>query len=210
VLGKGIVDRTELLAAFERLLEEQPQAPAAEVGLAQLLTEIAALRTEVRGESRQARQTLTTLQQALETLERESARHEEALQRARRRALEPVLREVLDWRDRFAAGVEALGRWRPGWFRRWLLGEELRRLQAIIAGQRLTLTRLDQALAAMDVHPLDTLGQPFDPHAMRVAEVVDEPERGEGEVVAEHRPGYRWGEEILRPAEVVVNRRSTT
>ncbi|BCX88060.1 molecular chaperone GrpE [Methylomarinovum tepidoasis] len=200
------MDKAELLAAFEQLLEEHPETPETEVGLAQLLTEMAALRTEVRGESRQARQTLTSLQQALETLRRESTRHEDALARARRRALEPLLREVLDWRDRLAAGVEALERWRPGWFRRWLLGKELDRLRAIIAGQRLTLTRLDQALAGMDVHRLETLDRPFEPRCMRVAEVVHDVGRPAGEVVAETRPGYRWGEEILRPAEVVVNR----
>ncbi|BCX80749.1 molecular chaperone GrpE [Methylomarinovum caldicuralii] len=200
------MDRAELLAAFERLLEEQPEPPEAEVGLAQLLTEMAALRTEVRGERRQARQALTSLQQAVETLTRESARHEDEIARAQRRALEPLLREVLDWRDRFAAGVEALERWRPGWFRRWLLGKELERLLAIIAGQRLTLTRLDQALAGMDVHRLETLDRPFEPHCMRVAEVVHDAGRPAGEVVAEIRSGYRWGGEILRPAEVVVNR----
>ena len=57
------------------------------------------------------------------------------------------------------------------------------------------------------VTPIDALGQPFDAtshEAVSMAPVTDETQ--DGRVVAVTREGYAVGDELLRPASVVVGR----
>lgn len=80
----------------------------------------------------------------------------------------------------------------------WKLGE----------GQAITLRRLDQTLNRYRVHPLEVLHKPLDPHMMRVVEVDNQLDLEEGIVTEEIRKGFLWEEEILRLAEVKVNKKS--
>ena len=66
--------------------------------------------------------------------------------------------------------------------------------------------RLTAILQAQGVVPYDSLGKRFDPVQHEATGAVDcedvEPET----VVAEVARGYRWGDELLRPARVRVSR----
>jgi len=200
------MDNETLLQAFQRLLAEAPEPPGEEIGLARLFTELAALRTEVHAEGRQAKQALELLRQSLETLERQCDHLEQAAELQRRQILEPILLELVDLRDRLAMGIDSLSRWRPNWFRRLLLGRELDRLETVVEGQRLTLERFDQWLLGLGLQPIDALGNPFEPERMRAAEIVHRADLDDETVVAELRRGYLWQGRVLRPAEVAVNR----
>ncbi len=201
------MDNETLLRAFQRLLAEAPEPPEEEeIGLARLFTELAALRTEVHAEGRQAKQALELLRQTLETLERQGDHLGQAAELKQRQVLEPILLELVDLRDRLAMGVDSLSRWRPNWFRRLLLGRELDRLKTVVEGQRMTLERFDQWLLGLGLQPIDALGKPFEPERMRAAEIVRWPDLDDEIVVAELRRGYLWQERVLRPAEVAVNR----
>jgi molecular chaperone GrpE len=61
-------------------------------------------------------------------------------------------------------------------------------------------------LAGEGVVPLETVGKPFDPRAAEAISVrqSDEPD---DVVLEEVQRGYRLGEELLRPAMVVVAKR---
>ena len=74
------------------------------------------------------------------------------------------------------------------------------------AGLRMTVRQLEEALAASGIHPIACAGQPFDP-AIHEAVMMD-PGEGDGEVVvvAELRPGYRYHDRVVRPAQVRVAR----
>jgi molecular chaperone GrpE len=65
-------------------------------------------------------------------------------------------------------------------------------------------SRLESTLAGLGLEPVGTVGEPFDP--ARHEAVYHEPDpAANGQVVAVViRPGYRVGERLLRPAEVVV------
>jgi molecular chaperone GrpE len=73
-------------------------------------------------------------------------------------------------------------------------------------GLAMNLRRLDEILARRGVEPLPALGRAFDPHRMHAAELASDPQRRVGEVLAELRPGFLLDGELLRSAEVVVNR----
>jgi molecular chaperone GrpE len=80
-------------------------------------------------------------------------------------------------------------------------------IQAVTQGQDISLRRLEQMLNAQQVVVLAALGQPLDPHTMRAAEVEHRAEIANGVVTEELRKGYLWQGELLRLAEVKVNRR---
>ncbi len=201
-------DKQELIAAFEQFLDaaadEDQVLP--EVGLSQLFTELAALRTEVRSESRQFNRALEEYRRLLELLEREQRQYENRLKDYERQRLRPLLLDLVDVRDRIGAGLVALEVLRPGWLVRWLCKRRRMRYQAVSEGQRLTLERFDQMLAALELEPIDAVGRHFDPSVMRAAEIVHLRKFQDGEVVAEIRRGWCWRGEVLRLAEVKVNK----
>jgi molecular chaperone GrpE len=67
-----------------------------------------------------------------------------------------------------------------------------------------TLKGFEALLASESIVPIETVGKPFDPH---VAEAISTRETADHEddiVIEEAQRGYRLGEELLRPALVVV------
>jgi molecular chaperone GrpE len=77
----------------------------------------------------------------------------------------------------------------------------------LLRGVELVRDQFLAKLEALGVRRVDALGQPFDAtshEAVSVAPVTDETQ--DGRVVAVTREGYAIGEELLRPASVVVGR----
>jgi molecular chaperone GrpE len=210
-------------AAKEALLEQfrsyldgiemlpEPSAPA-ETGsdLFSVFVEIAAMRNELRTESRlvkdaldQFRAVFTTLESSQATLEQQLRQRDAETRGSERRLLRPLLLELLDLRDRLAAGVEQptpptrwLGRWRRG------ASSEAETWREGIA---MTLRRLDRILADRRVVPIAVTRQKFDPRLARVVGTTRDPTRAAGVVVQELRAGFLWEDELLRAAEVIVN-----
>jgi molecular chaperone GrpE len=76
--------------------------------------------------------------------------------------------------------------------------------RSLATGLRLTYLQFKELLGREGLAEVPALGQPFDP-ALHEAVAVDEASaRPEGEVVAELQKGYRFGDELLRPARVTV------
>ncbi len=72
-------------------------------------------------------------------------------------------------------------------------------------GLDLVNRKLQSMLEAMDVRPIEALGQPFDPNlhealALREAEGVES-----GTVIEELQTGYRLGDRVIRPSLVNVS-----
>jgi len=66
--------------------------------------------------------------------------------------------------------------------------------------------RLAGLLESQGVIPFESVGQPFDPALHEAVGSVESDEQESGVVLDELRRGYRWGEELLRPARVRVTR----
>lgn len=210
--------KAQLLERFRAYLDELPEAdPMAEeerhTNLYSLFAELVALKNEVKLESRQIKTVLDEFRAVFETLQASQSqlggeldRARNALPEQRRAALKPVLLELLDLRDRQEAGLRALQSHHPSRLGRLLCRREQALLQAVAQGQEISLRRLDQILNTQQVSALATRGQPLDPHTMRAAELDRRPDLANGIVTEELRKGYIWQGELLRLAEVKVNR----
>ncbi len=76
--------------------------------------------------------------------------------------------------------------------------------QALRGGLQATLKQFESVLVGESVVAIETVGKAFDPH---VAEAIATRETSEYEddvVIEEVQPGYRLGEDLLRPAMVIV------
>jgi molecular chaperone GrpE len=77
---------------------------------------------------------------------------------------------------------------------------------SILAGARLINQRLTDLLQAQGVVPYSSAGQPFDAALHEAVDVTQTDQAQSGIVLDELRHGYRWGNEVLRPARVRVAR----
>lgn len=210
-----MIAKDQLLQAFSHYLdsaeaEATVQGTATEIDLHTLFTELAALRNEVKTESRQFkgaledfRQVLTTLQTTHTTLSTALERSAQEHRKQGQEALRSVLLGVLEIYDRMAAGVEILRHYQPSI---WSGKQQTAFIESLLEGQNMTLRRVEQLLEHHRVYAITTLGQPLDPHCMRAIETACDPRYADGCVVEELRKGFRWEEAVLRLAEVRVNK----
>ena len=199
--------RTYLETADTGAAEADPDAP----DLFTLLAELMALKNEVKLESRQVkgaleqfREVFDTLRLANERLSGELHRHQQQQSDSAAEAEQPLLIELIELRDRLQAGHVHADSYKPGWLAR--RGHADRFVAGMAEGLAMNLRRLDETLIRWDVRPIDAVGQSFDPRVMSTVDVVGDPARRNGEVISEVRVGYLRGRELLRTADVIVNK----
>lgn len=206
------MNKNELLSAFQTYLDntELPETPESSTDLYQLFTEMAALRTEVKAESRQFKTALDDFKQVIEhqqnnneSLSKALERHQAEQQRQVHAVQRDLLLDLLDIYDRMVAGLDALKQYTPGFFS----GKHHKDfVDSVREGQSMTLRRMLQVLESHQVHPIEALGKPLDPHLMRAVETVSDPDYENACVVEELRKGFIWQQAVLRLAEVKVNK----
>jgi hypothetical protein len=133
---------------------------------------------------------------------------------------EDVLNVLFDLYDRLErglrnsdAGLEAI-RSRAdagGALRRWfggkaLLEQQIASAQAMREGYRLTLTRLEAALAQWGIERIGAVGEPFDPQHMTAVDVQPAPDVPEGTILEVHRAGWGIHDRVLSTASVKVSK----
>ncbi|MGH8550677.1 MAG: nucleotide exchange factor GrpE [Methylococcales bacterium] len=183
------------------------------VDLYSLLQEFVALKTEVKIEARQFKSALDKFQSTLDQLSSEKSYLSELLEQSRAgiqkekdSALRALLLQILDLRDRIFEGLKATENYRKPRFSLGKPKREAALIEGLRMGQSLTLKRLDQVLASYHVQPIPVLDQFFESMAMRAAEVEYRPDLENGRVTGELRKGYLRRDEVLRIAEVKVNK----
>jgi molecular chaperone GrpE len=148
--------------------------------------------------------------EALADLDEALERGRDELAKSRRPLVDAPLDEIRDALEALYAGQSWLRRrWLAAYHRQvrevTLRGRSEasgRLFDALLEGYGLIQARLRRAMAAEEVERLDCLGRPVDPDRMLVVEVVEDPARPAGIVVAEVRRGYNWRGRLLRAAEV--------
>jgi molecular chaperone GrpE len=71
-----------------------------------------------------------------------------------------------------------------------------------------TLKEFEQLLAGEQLRPIEIVGKPFDPRLAEAIATTESPNADEGTVIEEVRRGYLLGDDVLRPALVVVAKRA--
>ena len=117
------VQKTELLEDFQKYLEQEHSESLAtheQPDLNTLLCELTGLKTEVKAESRQFKNTLDTLSSALtavqddnKTLSAELAEYRQRLDQEKVEIMRTMLLEMVDIYDRLSTGVDVLQNYQP-------------------------------------------------------------------------------------------------
>ena len=192
--------------------EEPPDDPGETADLFSVLVEMAALRSEVRTESRLVKEALEQFRGVFDSLQASQATLQRELDRARtetrdqgQSALRPLLLDVIDLRDRLVAALTLSAAVRPRWRDR-LWRRDRSGVAAWQEGLRMTLRRLDQVLLDRRVVATQLAGLPFDPRLARAIGTAADSAVAEGTVIEEVRAGFLWDDQVLRTAEVIVSK----
>jgi molecular chaperone GrpE len=84
--------------------------------------------------------------------------------------------------------------------------EDVRFIRNFQQGHRISLRRLERLMEQYQLKPIECLNKPFDPKLMVAVEVTHQPTIEQGQVLAVYRSGFYWQGQVLRAAEVKVNR----
>ena len=210
-------EKSELLEDFQKYLDQsdlESIATNAQPDLKTLLSELTGLKTEVKVETRQFKNTLDTLSSALTTVQEDnkslSAERAENLQRLEKQHTETIrimLLEFIDIYDRLAIGGEILQNYRPvNSLFKSSRKKDIHFIKRFAQGQVMTVKRLDQLLQRYQVSPIDCVGELLDPVTMRAVETSCFPKLENGMVLEELRKGFMYQSQVLRLAEVRVNK----
>jgi molecular chaperone GrpE len=72
-------------------------------------------------------------------------------------------------------------------------------------GVRMTLEQLHQLLSRHGIETEEAIGRPFDPHRHDAVAMRHDPSQPDHTVIEILQPGYRRGDDVFRPAKVIVN-----
>ncbi len=154
-------------------------APAGDVLVADKLIKTAAERDELNDQ-------LLRLRAEFDNYRKRTARDTEQI---RKRAAEGLLRDLLPVSDNLERALEhADGD--PGGF---------------AEGVGMVLAQLREVLAKSGLEPIDALGEAFDPNVHEALSHLPSEEHPADAVMEEYLRGYRVGDFVLRPAQVVVS-----
>lgn len=76
--------------------------------------------------------------------------------------------------------------------------------EAYRKGVEMTMHQFEETLKGLGVTAIDAVGQTFDPTLHNAVMHVDDPEKGEGEIIAEFQKGFKMGEKVIRFSMVQV------
>ena len=209
--------KNRLLEEFQAYLEQTDLTHPLSAGqpdLSTLLVEMAGLKSEVKSESRHFKATLDTLSGAMSALQidnnalaDELAAQGERLQRMRTETLRTVLLDIVDIYDRLSVGFGVLQNYHPvSSLFNHSKKQDVRFIKSFKEGQSMTLKRFEQLLQRHNVHAIDCIGKQLDPRTMSAVEISHDPKLDNGRVVEELRKGFIFEENVLRLAEVKVNK----
>ena len=71
-------------------------------------------------------------------------------------------------------------------------------------GLEMVFNQFKESLKKLGVETMDAVGQPFDPEKHNAVMHMEDPEKGEGEIVQEFQKGFKMGDKIVRFAMVQV------
>ena len=76
--------------------------------------------------------------------------------------------------------------------------------EAYRKGVELTMTQLLTILEGLGVVPIEAVGKTFNPDLHNAVMHLDDPDKGEGEIIQEFQKGFKMGERVIRYSMVQV------
>ncbi len=211
------VQKTELLEDFQKYLEQEHPEPFAQLeqpDLNTLLGELTGLKAEVKVESRQFKNTLDTLSSALTTVQEDNkalatelAAYTERQIQQQTDMMRTMLLEMVDIYDRLSTGVDVLQNYQPvkALFKH-SRKKDVRFIKRFREGQLMTIKRFEQLLQGHQVRAIECVGKLLDPVTMSAVETGENSKFDNGIVLQELRKGFLYQDQVLRLAEVKVNK----
>lgn len=202
-------EKSELLKDFQNFLEQShldPLTTSEQPDLNTLLNEMTGLKTEVKAESRQFKNTLDTLSSSLTTVQNTN----ETLEKQQREIMLAIFLDIIDIYDRLTAGVEILQKYHPvtSLFKR-SRNKDIRFIKRFREGQIMTIRRFEQLFQRYQIRPIDCVGELIDPATMNAIDTEHNPNLENGLVLEEIRKGFLFQDQVLRLAEVKVNKNNS-
>ena len=111
------------------------------------------------------------------------------------RANEDLLLEILPVLDHFEMGLKT--------------AKQLEAETSVLEGFELVFDQFQQVLDRFKLVPIDAVGEQFDPHSHEALTHLPSAEYAEGICIEQVRRGYRFGDKLLRAAQVVVSSGNT-
>lgn len=210
-------EKHTLLEEFRNYLEQSKLEQFGTIeqpDLNTLLSEMAGLKAEVKAESRQFKNTLDTLNTALTALQSDNrilsdelALYSERLEQQRHEITRTMLLDIVDIYDRLCNSLEIVENYRPiSALFKHSRREDVRFINQFKDGQGMTVRRFAQSLQRYEVREIDCVGKLFEPSTMHAVETGHDPKHANGIVLEQLRRGFLFGDQVLRLAEVKVNK----
>ena len=209
--------KTELIEQFQAYLKQSnldTLSAHSQPDLYSLLSELTGLKSEVKAESRQFKNTLDTLSSALTTvqddnkaLSTELALSAKRLDQQQDDLTRAMLLEFIGIYDSLASGIQVLHNYRPvNTLFKSSRKKDVSFIKRFEEGQIMSLRRFDQLFQRYQVKPIVCVGKMLDPTLMTAVETANNPELENGKVLEELRTGFLYKNQLLRLAEVKVNK----
>ncbi len=208
--------KEELVARFREYLETDfaPDSEEEYQDRYSLFSELSGLKNEVRIESRHFKSALDDFRGAFSVLDganQDLAKSVQLLQNQKgeqeHQMLQPFVTGLMDLYDRLLAGLERKLP-KQHMFQAFYGGNRHKRwFDAHQEGQEMALNRILDLLTLCDITPIDINNTPFNPGIMRAVQFKTDSGVENGIVLEECRKGFVRGTQVVRPAEVIVNKR---
>jgi molecular chaperone GrpE (heat shock protein) len=179
-----------------------------------LLSEFSSLRQEIKLQNREQHKAIQTLSETLNEYENTARLFRERTkdialleERIRTRSVQAseksTVMPFLDMRDALVRGYNACKQMNEN---SSILRPSPKGIESIIEGYEMAIRRFDRALASVDIKPMECIGKPFDSKTMRAVGTKTINDHADGIVVEEMLTGFIRKQEVIRLAEVTVNK----
>ena len=196
-------------------LHDKDNTQQSPVTLFNLFTELSALKNEVKRESMQVKDAVGQFGTLLDTLKESNQQLSAELEQRQKQKDSTAfgyrlsaIEDVFDLNDSLERTLESLKHYKPSWWeKRSKQGSVFR--QDTVDGLEITVRRIKKLFQKYDIESIECLGGKLDPHRMKVVKVMEDNKQANGIILAEIRKGYERHGEVIRLAEVAVNKIDT-
>ena len=140
----------------------------------------------------EARQDMLRMQADMDNLRKRLVREHE---KTRLRTLERFMNDLLPVRDSLERGLEAAS-------------DPAATVEALIEGKQLIMKMLSKAMGDHGLKTIDPVGETFDPEKHEALTMLTSDQHDENTVIDVIEKGYQLHNRLIRPAKVVVSRKS--